>query len=151
MRFLRPVIVLTAAAVLVSAGPVNPAGAMNRRAKDLRDDMFRLVNNSRSSHGVHPLKLSWALSVDALHHSQRMARQDRLFHTTDLYSVVRRYDPNTWGENVGAAGTLKRMERMFMRSPPHRANILNGAFKRIGVGVKRAGGWFWVTLDFCGG
>lgn len=150
MRYLRSVILITAAAVLVSAGPVNPAGAMNKRAKAARNDMFQLVNASRRNHGVHPLKLNWRVSTAALHHSQRMANRRSIYHTTNLYSVVRRYNPHTWGENVGMAGTLRRMERLFMGSAPHRANILNGAFKRIGVGVKRLTGHVWVTLDFYG-
>ena len=79
-----------------------------------------------------------------------MCRRHSIYHTGDLYSLVRRYNPRTWGENVGMAGTLRRMERMFMASAPHRANILNSAFKRIGVGVQRANGYAWVTLDFYG-
>ena len=150
MRYLRSLILFTAAAVLVSAGPVNPAGAMNKRAKALRNDMFQLVNSSRRHHQVHPLKLNWHVSSAAFQHSTRMARRHRLYHTADLYSVVRRYNPRTWGENVGMAGTLRRMEQLFMGSAPHRANILNSAFKRIGVGVRRTNGHVWVTLDFYG-
>jgi uncharacterized protein YkwD len=150
MRLLRKLTLIIAAAVLVSAGPVNPAGAMGHKAKALRNDMFQLVNSSRRNHSVQPLKMNWRLSGDALGHSRRMARQHSIYHTADLYSLVRRYNPHTWGENVGMAGTLKRMETIFMGSAPHRANILNGAFKRMGVGVKRAGGHVWVTLDFYG-
>jgi uncharacterized protein YkwD len=150
MRLLRSLIFMVAAAVLVSAGPVNPARALTERAKHMRDDMCSLVNASRRNHGVAPLKLNWRVSREAWHHSRRMARRHSVYHTTDLYSLVRRYDPYTWGENVGMAGTLKRMERLFMGSSPHRANILNRAFHKIGVGVVHAGGHVWVTLDFYG-
>jgi uncharacterized protein YkwD len=123
---------------------------MGKHAKALRNDMFQLVNSSRNNHGVHPLKMNWRVSEAALQHSRRMARRRSVCHTTDLYGVVRRYDPHTWGENVGAAATLKRMETLFMQSAGHRANILNGAFKRLGVGVQRSGPYVWVTLDFYG-
>ncbi|HEY6566285.1 MAG TPA: CAP domain-containing protein [Actinomycetota bacterium] len=150
MRPFKSLILIAAAAVFVSAGPVTPSGAMGKDARAQRNEMFRLVNASRRNHGVHPLKLNWNLSTDAYRHTQRMVRRNSLYHTSDLYSLVRRYRPRTWGENVGMGGTLKRMEHMFMASPPHRANILNPAFKKIGVGVQRARGYLWVTLDFYG-
>jgi uncharacterized protein YkwD len=150
MRPFKSLILVVAAAVLMSAGPATSAGAMGKHAKALRNEMFQQVNASRRNNGVHPLKMNWRLSESALSHSRRMMRRHSVYHTTDLYSLVRRYSPHTWGENVGMAGTLKRMERLFMGSPPHRANILNPAFKRIGVGVQRTSGHVWVTLDFYG-
>jgi uncharacterized protein YkwD len=149
MRSIRAITLVVALAVFVSAGPVTSAGAVT--TKKLRNDMFSLVNASRRSHGIRPMRISWSLSRHALAHSRRMVRRNRVYHTTDLYSVVRRYRPRTWGENVGMAGTLRRMQRLFMRSPSHRANTLNRRFHRIGVGVVRARGHVWVTLDFFGG
>lgn len=150
MRPFKSLILIAAAAVFVSAGPVTSSGAMGKHAKALRNEMFQQVNASRRNNGVHPLKMNWRLSESALSHSRRMVRRHSVYHTTDLYSLVRRYNPHTWGENVGMAGTLRRMEQLFMGSAPHRANILNSAFKRIGVGVQRANGHVWVTLDFYG-
>jgi uncharacterized protein YkwD len=151
MRLARTLISLTLVAAF-AAGTVSAAsaGSLPRRAKTLRNEMFQLVNNSRRHHGVKPLNLCWGVSRDAWDHSKRMARRHSVFHTTDLWSVVRRYRPSTWGENVGMAGTLKRMERMFMGSAPHRVNILNGRFHHIGVGAVRSNGRVWVTLDFYG-
>jgi uncharacterized protein YkwD len=151
MRVLRALIPFLIAAVIVSAGPVGTAGASGATTKQLRNDLLSRVNAARRSHGTHALRMNWRVSNAAWHHSQRMARRHSVYHTTDLYAVVRRYKPHTWGENVGMAGTTRQMHRLFMKSPPHRANILNGAFKRIGVGVVRASGRVWVTLDFYGG
>ena len=38
----------------------------------------------------------------------------------------------------------------WMKSPGHRANILNDRYKEIGVGVRvSAGGWLYATQNFC--
>ena len=113
--------------------------------------MFQLVNGSRRHHNLRALDLNATLSTKAWRHSKRMAARNSVYHTTDLWSLVRRYSPSAWGENVGMAGTLKRMEILFMRSAPHRANILSSRFRHIGVGVVRARDRIWVTMDFYGG
>jgi uncharacterized protein YkwD len=151
MRLARTLIAIFLVATFVAgAASAASAGSLPRRAKTLRDEMYQLVNSSRRHHGVKALDLCWAVSKDAWYHSKRMAARHSVYHTTDLWSVVRRYRPSTWGENVAMGGTLKRVERMFMRSAPHRANILNGRFHHIGVGAVRSGGRVWVTLDFYG-
>jgi uncharacterized protein YkwD len=35
-----------------------------------------------------------------------------------------------------------------MRSPAHRANILNPAYRQVGVGIVRANGRLWITQVF---
>ena len=155
MRFLRYLIPAIAAAVLVSVGPASAAEAESREAlhkkvRAMRTDMFQLVNGCRRNNHLRPLKINWQLSSDALRHSRAMARRHTVFHTPHLGSVVARYHPRTWGENVGMAGTLRRVQSLFMGSAPHRANVLNRGFKRVGVGVIRSGGGLWVTLDFYG-
>lgn len=147
----RAIIVLTAFAVVVSSGPVASAGPTSPKARALRSTMFQLVNGSRRHHDLRALDLNATLSKKAWRHSKRMAERNSVYHTTDLWSLVRRYRPSAWGENVGMAGTLKRMEILFMRSAPHRANILSSRFRHIGVGVVRARDRIWVTLDFYGG
>ena len=59
--------------------------------------------------------------------------------------------PSTWGENVAAAGTLRRVRTLWMGSGGHRANVLNPRFRRVGIGVVRARGLMWVTAIFYGG
>jgi uncharacterized protein YkwD len=150
----RTAIILTTLALLLSAAPALTAGAAEAPGagrQALRNTMASLVNGSRRHHGIRPLNLNFTLSRKAYLHSKRMATRNSVYHTTDLYSLVRRYSPSTWGENVGMAGTLKRMEFLFMHSAPHRANILNRRFRHLGVGVYKGRGYIWVTLDFYGG
>jgi uncharacterized protein YkwD len=146
MTFRRRFIVLTlVVTVLMTAA--GPAGARTKAAQR-RNTMLQLVNRSRTSHGLHALKLHLAVSSFAWHHSRRMVRRNSVYHSSNVYGEVRQYGATYWGENVGMAGTLKRLEQLFMASPEHRANILKPLYRRIGIGVIRAHGRTWVTLDF---
>jgi uncharacterized protein YkwD len=84
-----------------------------------------------------------------------MANRGSIFHTSE--SVIRKtylkgIRWSTWGENVGVTGgTVASIQEAFMRSPGHRANILNRGFRRVAVGTYRDGnGYLWVTVFFYG-
>jgi uncharacterized protein YkwD len=139
-------VVLLAVSILsVSAAP-SQAGAMARRK---RDRVFHMVNTIRRHHGLPRFRLDVNLSRFARHHSRQMAQDGYLFHTSSLSSHLSAR-ASAWGENVGYAAFVRRVVRMFMDSAPHRANILNSRYRHIGIGCARAGGWWWVTLDFYG-
>jgi uncharacterized protein YkwD len=147
MLYRRLPIIVVVIAVLVT-GTASRTGA-----EDLsrRDRMLHLLNRARRNHGLPTFRLNRSLSTSAWRHSRRMANEGRLFHTSDVYRLVRSYGPTVWGENVGMAGRVQRVLRLWMGSPGHRANILKRAFRRVGVGVVRARGSVWVTVYFYGG
>lgn len=147
MTYRRLSLLVLVVAVLI-AGMPSPAGADNVTA---RRKMLHLLNQTRGNHGLRAVRLNANVSHDAWRHSRKMAELKRCIHTANLYDVVRRYSPSTWGENVGAAGTLKRIRNLWMGSGGHRANILNPRFRRIGIGVVKARGLLWVTTIFYGG
>lgn len=140
-----PIIVL----LVVALFAVTPSAA---RADDLtrRNKMLRLLNAVRMNHALPTFRLNADLSHFAWEHSRRMAKQNRLYHTLDLYSRVRAYSPTTWGENIGYAGTLLRVRTLWMHSSGHRHNILKSSFRRVGIGVFLWGGRVWVTTIFYG-
>jgi uncharacterized protein YkwD len=129
------------------AAPGTASAGTRARSTEMRWTMFHMVNVARRSHGLAPLHLNARLSKTAFRHSTRMANTRTVFHTTDLYGTVRRYRPHRWGENVGMSSTVRSLHRAFMASAVHRANIL-GAYRRVGVGIVRAGGYVWATLIF---
>jgi uncharacterized protein YkwD len=131
-------------AVLVS-GVASPAEALSSGAR-----MLKIVNRVRVHHDLRPLTRNMDLSSDARHHSRKMAKQRRLFHSTDLASRVSSYNATSWGENVAKAGTLSRVRQLWMGSPDHRRNILDRSFDHAGVGIVRSRGWLWVTFSFYG-
>jgi uncharacterized protein YkwD len=147
MTYRRLTLLVLVVAVLV-AGMPSPADADNVTA---RRKTLQLLNQTRRSHGLSVLRLNANVSHFAWKHSKKMAELSRCIHTANLYDVVRTYSPSTWGENVGAAGTLVRIRTLWMGSAGHRANILNPRFRRIGIGVVKARGLLWVTTIFYGG
>lgn len=92
------------------------------------------------------LKLSAGLTRLARRHSRAMRRADTLYHTNNLGSKVQNW--TSLGENVGVGGGVASLHRAFMQSPGHRANILDGRFSKVGVGVVKDGARIWVTIIF---
>ena len=133
--------------VVLIAGALPQASATTTR----RARMLSLLNQTRRNHGLPTFRLNLALSSTAYSHSRAMADRNELYHTANLWNAVRAYSPSPWGENVGYARWLTRVRTMWMQSGGHRANILNPAFRRIGIGVVRARGVLWVTAIFYGG
>jgi uncharacterized protein YkwD len=115
-----------------------------------RVHMLSLTNDDRAQHDKAALRLNAVLSRYATHHSRQMATKGYLFHTADLNAKLKGLDWSIGGENVGVGSTLDGVEIAFMRSTPHRRNILRTGFDHAAVGVIRSNGRFWVTIIFYG-
>jgi uncharacterized protein YkwD len=121
----------------------------------LERDMLRLTNASRAAHGVHRLRLDAGRTTKAHKHSAAMARAGRLSHIADPADYyLRGVRWSRWGENVGqTTGDLAELQsgrRGFMHSAPHRRNILDPRFRKVGVGIVQRDGRTWATLFFYG-
>ena len=130
-----------------------PAGASAGAGQDReRWMMKRETNESRLQHDLSRLDLHDRLSDLARRHSLAMAREGSLFHTADPSSYyLGGIRWSAWGENVGVTGgSAEDLQRAFMRSPPHRANVLNRAFRNVAIGAVRVDGALWVTVFFYG-
>jgi uncharacterized protein YkwD len=108
-----------------------------------------LHNHVRAAHALRPLRQNRLLRKAAAAHSRHMV-DDRYFEHTSPTGLTMenrilhaRYARNAtaWilGENLGwgtgSAATPRGAVRGWMRSPGHRANILDSAYRDIGVGV----------------
>jgi uncharacterized protein YkwD len=140
---------LMLAAALLVAVPMTAGAASS--STEMRRTMLHLTNTARRNNHLRPLDLNFRLSRSALAHSRRMARRHTVYHSANLYKLVRRWHPSVWGENVGMAGTAKRVHRLFMGSSAHRGNILRGGYGKVGIGLVRMGGRVWATVIFYGG
>ena len=133
---------------LTSLAPSVSASTLTPRAR-----MYQATNHSRLNNGVHRVDIHWTMSRLARRHSIAMANKGQIFHTSNPSSFyLKGVRWSTWGENVGVTpGTIGGIENAFMKSPDHRANILNGRFRRVAVGTYRdAKGYLWVTVFFYG-
>jgi uncharacterized protein YkwD len=146
----RIALVATLATGLTALAPSPANAAVGVRAK-----MYRATNHSRQNHEVRRVDIHYRISKLARRHSVAMAQRGSIFHTSSS-TVQNRYLEGvrwrTWGENVGVTpGTVADLQRAFMDSRGHRANILNRDFRRVAVGTYRdADGLLWVTIFFYG-
>ena len=141
----RALVVLGAVATLLLGG-VAPAGAQpGQGAREL--ELVAAVNAERARVGLAPLGVSPRLTQLARVQSQENAARGRLSHSDDLQRQIR--DWRALWENVGYGGSPAHVHRMLMDSRRHRANMLAGSSRRMGIGVvtDRAGR-VWVTQIF---
>ncbi|MCH0560322.1 sigma-70 family RNA polymerase sigma factor [Streptomyces sp. MUM 16J] len=114
-----------------------------------------LVNKERATAGCGPVTENAQLEKAAQAHSDDMAARNFFDHTNpdgagpgDRITAAG-YHWSTYGENIARGQqTPQSVMDAWMNSPGHRANILNCAFKDIGVGVHKASGGPWWTQDF---
>ncbi|MGW2105484.1 CAP domain-containing protein [Streptomyces sp. NPDC001948] len=136
------------------APPAKPAASTSApTASGAAARVLKLVNRERRKVGCPPLKMNSELKKIAQAHSTDMASSRKMSHTGSDGSApddrISRsgYDWHAYGENVARGyATPKSVVAGWMRSPGHRRNILNCAFKEIGVGHARSGN-YW-TQDF---
>ncbi len=106
-----------------------------------------LINVQRSSAGAAPLHISSTLMTIAESYSQVQSQQGSISHTgPDGSNPGQRLDRGgynwaAYGENL-AAGFASPDDAVaaWLRSPDHRANMLNGAFHDVGVGLTHRDG-----------
>ena len=143
---LAGIVALVVSALIVGLGPTASASTQ------LRQTVFAATNNSRSTHNRAALTINLRLSKLALRHTRAMVDRDELFHVVNPPAYyLSGVSWHVWGENVGyTSGTVHSLEKAFMHSADHRANILNGTFTHVAVGAIRSGGFIWVTVFFYG-
>ncbi|MEU0664164.1 CAP domain-containing protein [Streptomyces lavendulocolor] len=115
--------------------------------------VLQLVNKERAAAGLRSLTLNSRLSNAAQAHSDEMARTGLYSHTGPDGSSpgdrIRKagYRWSMWAENIHhRQGSPEAIMADWMRSPGHRANILNPSLQEIGIGVD-SGSSYW-TQNF---
>jgi uncharacterized protein YkwD len=142
------------AGVSMVASPAQ-AAPTTAQAQTLQADIARLTNNQRTAHGCAAAAVNAQLVTAAAGHSTWMARTGTFSHTGSNGSTfvtraraagfARPSAENiAWGYRSAA-----EVVNGWMKSPGHRANILNCASKSVGVGVAfNAGGSAYYTQVF---
>ena len=95
--------------------------------------VVKLVNRIRTHHGLRQLRASRTLAHAASVHTGDMLRADFFSHDstdgTPMATRVRRSPAHLVGENIAVTtrrrGVARRVVRMWMDSPPHRAVLLS--------------------------
>lgn len=144
---------LAAAALCAVPATANAASCANANANPndistaaAQQATLCLLNDERRSHGIRPLKDNARLDRASQRYAVVMSRRN-IFDHGDFVGRIKaaRYLKGargyTLGENIAWGSwdyaTPANIVDGWMHSPGHRANILNGRFREIGLGVAR--------------
>ena len=117
-------------------------------------ELFAAVNQARRNQGLAPLRWDESLAVAARRHAAAMAEHRSAEHGFEgepsLAVRVKQAGAHfVWlSENVTQGPKPDFIHTQFMKSPNHRANILDGDMNSIGVGVVEQGGQLFAVEDF---
>ena len=149
VRSILPIVALTAALAPVALG----AGALNVvPADELESAVLAELNVVRVEHGLRPLRLNHRLTAAADAHSREMVLSGYFGHeSADGSGFASRikdyYEPRaarrTWtvGENLiwqERRLTARAAVTSWLASPGHRENLLEPAFREVGISAVRA-------------
>ncbi|MHB1153166.1 MAG: SafA/ExsA family spore coat assembly protein [Eubacteriales bacterium] len=133
-------------------GNVLTIPTLNSGIQAFEAEVIRLCNSARSQNGLGQFASNWELSRVARYKSQDMHDKRYFSHTSPTYgspfAMMNTFGISyrTAGENIAMGQrTAQAVFNAWMNSPGHRANILNGAFKQIGVGYV-ADGNYWTQM-----
>jgi cysteine-rich secretory family protein len=116
--------------------------------------LFQSANRERSSRGLPALKWNAALAKAARQHALLLAQKNTLSHQfpgePDLASRAARESArfSALAENVALGPSAMHLHDQWMKSPPHRANLLDPQMNSVGIAVARRGETFFGVEDF---
>jgi uncharacterized protein YkwD len=158
-------VMILIACVTVVSGLAVPASAQARAGLSaLERELLASVNAERVKGGLAPVRPQADLICVARAHSRSMAQRSFFSHDSSSgasfgrrllsYGYVRQgYCGWSVGENIASAragtvaATPEGVVLLWMQSAAHRRVIFSGAFRDAGIGVRRAGGTRYFTLD----
>lgn len=137
LRWLRVVSFVAVGLGLLLGSEVGQAVAESFLSPE-ETQMARLVNRHRDNrHDRRTLDMNSALRMLARRQTQRMVTAGFIYHNPDLVKEANKALPD-WiklGENVGVGPDVPSVEKAFLASSGHHANIHLGAYNLIGVGA----------------
>lgn len=136
-----------AVAAPATAGAAHGASSVSPQRYEAR--VQKQINRQRARHGLAALRSIRCADGTAGRWSARLAREDAFYHQ-DMRKVLTRCKARWAGETLGKGGiSPRKLVRMWMRSPGHRAILLSRNAKRIGIGsvVDSHGQWL-TTANF---
>jgi hypothetical protein len=117
-------------------------------------ELLALTNRARAEHALGPLHWDPALAEAAQRHDRRMLGEPALSHRypgeEELTERAARAGArfSIVAENLAVAPTPAGLLEAWMRSPAHRANLLDPRLDAIGLGVLSYGNELYATQDF---
>jgi uncharacterized protein YkwD len=146
MRAARVLVGVLAAAALVAPAAMAAPQRAHVALSPLESGVLVDINTFRRAHNLEPLRLNAKLSAAAREHTQEMAQDGYFAHeSVDGGAFWKRiqafYASGPWGywsvgENLLWSSpdvTPQGALQMWLKSPEHRANLMNPRWREIGV------------------
>ena len=119
---------------------------------------LKIINHYRKRRGLKPLHTYYALDKVAKGHSRYMAR----YHTCNHDGFSQRAHRVTQISGSGFVGencyqypahgynrkVAVKLVQGWMKSPGHRANLMNPNFTKLGIGIVKKGNYIYATQVF---
>jgi uncharacterized protein YkwD len=133
--------------VVVPASRARPSGA-RRLLSSLELDIVARINAQRTTRGLRPLRVSRGLTAAASYHTRQMGQLGFFEHESvngaPFWRRIERFYPagrgywsvgeNLFWESPDTSGSSAVRE--WMKSPPHRQNILDREWRDIGISAE---------------
>src|SRR5688500_18137546 len=104
------------------------------------------INGLRASKGLPALQVHENLVTKARAWAAVMAAAGKIWHSTLSDGITA--DWKKLGENVGMGGSVDGLHAAFVASPGHYANLVDGNFTHVGVGIVMSGKTIFVAAMF---
>jgi uncharacterized protein YkwD len=117
-------------------------------------DLFDYANHERSAQGLPALRWNTALAAAARKHASVMAQKQSISHQfPGEASLPGRAGQSgahfVWlAENVAEGPSAQVIHAEWVKSPSHRANLLDRDMDSIGIAVAERGGQWFAVEDF---
>lgn len=154
MRIPFKIVITALTCVLTQPLAVWAQGSRAQETEIVEHNLFDYANHERSSQGLPALRWNKALASAAQEHAAVMARQGSLSHQFPGESSLPkraslagvRY---VWlAENVAQGPNAQFIHAQWVKSPNHRANLLDRDMDSIGIAVAQRDGQWFAVEDF---
>jgi uncharacterized protein YkwD len=104
------------------------------------------LNADRKTHGRRALPVQIDAQNKAQAWAERLARENRLYHSKLSDGISTKWC--SLGENVGYGPSVAAIQDGYMKSPGHRANVLDTKWNGVGVGYATNGNRIYTVQVF---
>ena len=140
MRTVACVLCALSTLLVLSFATAAPAAqAASSRVDGGERAVVRAINRARAAHGLRALRSHRRLARAADAHTRSMLRANYFSHGAFSQRVRRYVSFRRIGETIAMSTrcSARHYVRMWLNSPPHRAVLLSGGFRRIGIGRRK--------------
>ena len=136
MRLVALVLSTLAVLLVFSSAAAPAAEAAGPRIDRGERTVIRTINRARATHGLRRLRAGRRLARADDAHSRNMLRADFFAHGSFAQRVRRYVRLRRIGETIAMTSRCspRTVVRMWLNSPGHRAVLLSGRFRRVGIG-----------------